>query len=1049
MKRICITFALFLSFLGGFAQNTATRKEPKPYNPPLPSQPPIKMVLPRVKNVNLPLATATGFTGISPSASPEIVQANSLQDVPVNKFTGTPIVKYPLYTLQEAGLGVSLAMNYNASGIRGNQLSGYTGLGWDLEGIPMLTRIVRGLPDEGKLEMTSFSTFTAKGGYYGNGYIGSAPADYDKEPDFFFLNVGGATYKFVFTPNGSVRFFPDADIKVSVGTAPYEGSSIAKKFTAFSFTMPDGTVYEFTNENVENTAEVEVAFAQNNKVYPFPFNVNSPNFAHYLKTNSVISAWYCKKITSPYGHQINFSYSKVLYSYYKIADNEASTYCPSSVDKKVNRVFVQGATIDKIESRHTVVKFNDGYTFCITIPDPITFQPQEYCSLIGIPNREDIDDWTQAPSNSSSAKILKNMVVYDKDHPTEKITWSFDYGYFTGADNSGYDLPSGYTYNGTNPVGLTHKKRLKLSKINFPDGNHHDFTYYGEENGFNFKTRFTYGIDHWGYINGSDGNINGRGLIGTDFISSCGSNRETDIAFLTYGSLSKISSSVGSETHLEYEANRAKNYNSGNTDIGGLRIKKIRVKDLVRATEIIKEYSYLSGGLSEGFLCIKPIYRFNNYNAQQYSNSALYEILLAEAGRPSVGYGKVTETVYDVANTLQIGKTISYFDQDETELSTATPTQYCYFDEDTQTEICVPTVAYYLDGFIPDYDFRGGNLLKEENYNQSNVLLSSNEMAYTPNNGIKSDSLYCQRVVKLNGVNQTKFYYLKIKKYRAEQTISKAFSQDGTGTPLITPVDFTYKDEMPQLYRDTYKGKHNQLVKTTATDSYGFEIDNFSKYTADFSFDIDSILQCEPDCIPCVESCQYWLVTEHVPASGTKARAIYDMQSYMSALPVETYSKRNGKVINSAYQTYSLRLPILSFSLRTVPKSTFSEVIFDKTTDLMNKDVGYGTARSEILSFNAIGLPTLVQTKRGASFQINYDAENVLPVSKIQNYGVSDALTSSYQYLQRYQGISKEISPNDLEIRYNYRPLDARLDKILDKDDKILKKFNYQTTPTN
>jgi hypothetical protein len=51
--------------------------------------------------------------------------------------------------------------------------------------------------------------------------------------------------------------------------------------------------------------------------------------------------------------------------------------------------------------------------------------------------------------------------------------------------------------------------------------------------------------------------------------------------------------------------------------------------------------------------------------------------------------------------------------------------------------------------------------------------------------------------------------------------------------------------------------------------------------------------------------------------------------------------------------------------------------------------------------------------------------------------------------LQRYQGISKEISPNDLEIRYNYRPLDARLDKILDKDDKILKKFNYQTTPTN
>ena len=216
MKRICLLFALFFTFLGGFAQNTATRKEPKPYNPPLPSQPPVKMVLPKggIEKTNIPLVTATGFTGISPSASPEISQINSLQDVSVNKFTGTPIIKFPLYTLQESGLGVSLAMNCNASGVRGNQLSGWTGLGWDLEGIPMLTRIVRGLPDEGKLEMTSFSTFTAKGGYFNNGFIGHAPADYDKEPDYFFLNLGGATYKFVFTPNGKIRFFPDSDIKV-------------------------------------------------------------------------------------------------------------------------------------------------------------------------------------------------------------------------------------------------------------------------------------------------------------------------------------------------------------------------------------------------------------------------------------------------------------------------------------------------------------------------------------------------------------------------------------------------------------------------------------------------------------------------------------------------------------------------------------------------------------------------------------------------------------------------------------------------------------------
>lgn len=47
MKRTVIALILFFIFLGGFAQNTATRKVPKPYNPPLPNQSPVKMILPK------------------------------------------------------------------------------------------------------------------------------------------------------------------------------------------------------------------------------------------------------------------------------------------------------------------------------------------------------------------------------------------------------------------------------------------------------------------------------------------------------------------------------------------------------------------------------------------------------------------------------------------------------------------------------------------------------------------------------------------------------------------------------------------------------------------------------------------------------------------------------------------------------------------------------------------------------------------------------------------------------------------------------------------
>lgn len=1050
MRKALFFFWIISANLGSImlvAQSTTTRKEPKPYNPPLPNQPAVKMTKPLNKDglTNTPMTANSSFSGISPTASPEIAQANFLQDVPVNKYTGTPIVKVPLYGIQEGKLAVSLGMNYNASGIRGHQLSGWSGLGWDLEGIPMITRIVRGLPDEGKFEATSLNSSVERKGYYSNGYIGATGANDDKEPDYFFFNMGGASFKFAFNPYGQAYFFPDADMKVSVATTSSWGSSVVKKFLVFNVTMPDGTKYEFTNDNSESTTEVEVGYAQSNNIFP-----STGNFFSYLKTNQVTSAWYCSKIISPDGQQINFTYGRVLYSYYKLADNQANTNCPSSVTKQINRVFVQGASISQIEGIHTVIKFNDGNTVCTTYTDPETGQDIEYCYLTGIPNREDIDDWSYSPNNGSNAKILKNMVVYDKDHPTEKMTWSFDYGYFAGTDNSGYDLPSGYTYNGSNPVGHTHKKRLKLSTIHYPDGNQSDFKYYGEESGFNFKTRFTYGIDHWGFINGWDGNIAGYGLIGNDYLGSCGASRDTDIAFLKYGSLEKITHSAGAEIYLEYEAHKAKNYNSGNTDIGGLRIKKMRTKDLLRNTDILKEYAYTNSGQSTGFLFIKPLYRFDDYNTTRYTNSALYEILTAESGRPSVGYSQVTETVYDLNNTAQVGKTISYYDQDETELKTEATGEYCYYDQETGTLICTPTTTYYLDSFIPKYDYRGGSLIKEENYNQSNQKLSEVNMIYTPNNGIASDSMYCQRVVRLNGVNQSKYYYLKISKYRLEQTTAKIFSEDGTGTPQTTTTDFVYKDEMPQAYKDTYKGKHNQLVKTITTDSYGYTIESLNKYVADFNFDVDSTLMCEPDCYPqspCPEPCKYWNVTDHVPASGTEARGIYDMRLSKIGLPVETITKRNNKTISASYQTYSVGLPIQSYLLRTVPKTNFSEVVFQKSTDLMLKDGGYGSARSEVLSYNLYGLPILIETKRGTTSQVLYDYRNILPIAKTSNYGITDAFTTTYEYNKVFQGVSKETAPNNLELRYNYRSTDSRLLNIKDKDDKILKKRNYQVKP--
>ena len=650
------------------------------------------------------------------------------------------------------------------------------------------------------------------------------------------------------------------------------------------------------------------------------------------------------------------------------------------------------------------------------------------------------------------------MVVSDNvASPTQSLTYAFNYGYLVAPNNPANNtLPTGYTE--ANDIGTTHKKRLKLNSVIMPDNNLYSFTYYGDGSS-DMRTRLTYGVDNWGFANGAEGNINSTGLIGKNVLCSSGSNRETNANYSLFSTLIKINSTMGSETSFDFETHRANNYGNGNTDIGGFRIKKIHNKDLLRNTETVKEYSYLLGnGQSSGFLFIQPTYQFtSNIDGNiYYSNSSLYAYMQSEAGKPTVGYKQVTETVYDSGNTMPLGKTISYFDQDETELSLA-KSGVCY---DIISGTFVDCTIYQPESFNPQHDFRSGSLIKMEHYNQSNQLLSSNEMSYTPNNGIKFDSIYCKKVIKFNGLNQSDYYYVVLNKYRIKQTVSKAFSQDGSGTPQINTVDFTYKDEMPAPYRTTYKGKHNQVVKTSTTDSYGYLVESFNKYAADFNFDKDSVDVCETDCVQGCSNpnCHYWLVTAHVPPTSTAAYGVYSLGLNMLATPIETFSQRNGKVISASYQSFFLTnvatginftLPKDAYLLRTLPTTNFNELVYNRSLDNMVKDTQYGAARNSILAYNTLGYPTQSKQTYGSTNQMLYDTSNLLPISQTQNWGIADALLTSYEFTQKFQGLSKTIAPNTLEMRYNYRILDSRLQSILDKDGKILKKFDYNQTPSN
>jgi hypothetical protein len=68
--------------------------------------------------------------------------------MPVNESAGIPSIALPLYEVRSGQLSVPITLSYHASGIRVSDAASWIGLGWSLNASGVITRVVRGLPDE-------------------------------------------------------------------------------------------------------------------------------------------------------------------------------------------------------------------------------------------------------------------------------------------------------------------------------------------------------------------------------------------------------------------------------------------------------------------------------------------------------------------------------------------------------------------------------------------------------------------------------------------------------------------------------------------------------------------------------------------------------------------------------------------------------------------------------------------------------------------------------------------------------------------------------------
>jgi hypothetical protein len=88
------------------------------------------------------------YNVVSVPPSPNAAALGKYGEVPVNKVSGIPDISLPILGLSEGGINVPVSLSYHAGGIRVADEPTWVGLGWALNAGGVITRAMRGLPDD-------------------------------------------------------------------------------------------------------------------------------------------------------------------------------------------------------------------------------------------------------------------------------------------------------------------------------------------------------------------------------------------------------------------------------------------------------------------------------------------------------------------------------------------------------------------------------------------------------------------------------------------------------------------------------------------------------------------------------------------------------------------------------------------------------------------------------------------------------------------------------------------------------------------------------------
>ncbi len=936
--------------------------------------------------------------------SPDIAAFSEFGKVPVSLSTGTPNIEIPLIHRSDNDFNMDISINYNATGIKVDDVSTVVGLGWILNAGGVITRKVNGIPDEtlqrGFLNV-DITPSMINSDYYAYFMYNTQYSDcIDCMPDEFTYNFMGYTGSFQFGPDKKIHLLPFANLQ-------------------FTFVHDDinNSYFEIRNE------QGHVFLFKDTEAHTINQNGSSNNIGSWKLTKIILNN---NAGEIDFAYTSGFSYSDI---YYRMTVTKAVITFDQNLFWHTNRydkTNTQRSSFDTYNVKHIKeIDFSYG--------GKIVF---------------DYDNETRR-QDFTSGKILREIKMYNNDWDSvPNYTWHFQQ-IFTET-SKGYNA----SYNDD-----ADKFRMFLNSVEKESADGTKETYKMEYDEMSLPCRKSFGKDYWGYYNGKDDNRCGLYINSSDLntineinlYSTLGiANRDVDESYITAGMLAKIQYPTGGYNIFKYEPNRISATENG----GGVRIKEIL--SYGNNNELINSKHFKYGKNEDGIGRISTFnYKSNFKNIEcgdgVYSAEGLYTqvyynlyTLHDNPFFPSrAGYEYVTE--YTQNSDGRNGKIIYQYDfESDNDID-----QEFFQSNSWKSGNLLSKTVYesYNGGFRmvskEEYAYSRHNMYRGLTYGITPIFISNDATPYSQGgyiqSAVHSGSFFTSSAIPIR---------TEAKKLRESKMINYFYNEAG-------------KDSVVQVLENHYDGignaeyPHDFVTKSITHGSSQQTIEVEQRYISDFYEEdprIDSVYD---------EMLRRNMVAVPLEIVTRKNNAV--IRANIDLFEKDSY----GNIVNSENKSLKTSAPVSNYAyLSLYPNITAdSRVTTDTYKSKYNHSAKLTEYRSEKDGYDVVILWSYscnypIAQIMGVSYS---DVESVLGATTISSFAdkpnpslaeikafllpllsatkTKNALITCYSYIPLV-GMASQTEPNGLTTYYEYDDF-GRLKRIRNNTNEIIEEYDY------